>query len=96
MSERTEIKNRTRRVFKSLFTERDCLTFDRPIGEESQLQNLSDLSNDQLKTSFMRQVETLKKRVLGKMQTKTVHGKSITGRVLVNLARQYVQAFNSG
>ena len=35
MSERTEIKNRTRRVFKSLFIERDCLTFDRPIGEES-------------------------------------------------------------
>lgn len=40
MSERTEMKNRTRRVFKSLFTERDCLTFDRPIGEESMLQNL--------------------------------------------------------
>ena len=44
----------------------------------------------------MRQVETLRKRVLGKMKTKTVHGRSITGRVLVNLARQYVHAFNTG
>lgn len=35
MSERTEVKNRTRRLFKSLFTERDCLTFERPISEET-------------------------------------------------------------
>lgn len=67
MSERTETKNRTRRLFKSLFTERDCLTFDRPIGDETKLQNLSDIGNDQLKPSFLRQLETLKKRVMGKM-----------------------------
>jgi len=30
------------------------------------------------------------------MRAKTLHGKSITGRVLVNLARQYVEAFNKG
>ena len=30
------------------------------------------------------------------MQTKRVHGRPITGRVLVNLAKQYVQAFNVG
>ena len=30
------------------------------------------------------------------MKAKQLHGKSITGRVLVNLAQQYVAAFNSG
>lgn len=87
MSERTEAKNRTRRLFKSLFKERDCMTFDRPVCEETDLQNLSDISNDMLKPSFLRQLESLKKRVMGKMQSKTVHGKAITGRVLVNLAK---------
>ena len=46
MSERTEMKNRTRRLFKSLFTDRDCITFDRPICEESDLQNLSEIPDD--------------------------------------------------
>ena len=86
MSERTEIKNRTRRLFKSLFTERDCLTFNRPISEESKLQNLSELANDELTPNFVRQLESLRKRVLGKMRAKTMHGRPITGRVLLNLA----------
>lgn len=96
MSERTEAKNRTRRLFKSLFTDRDCITFDRPICEESDLQNLSEIPDEQLKKSFVRQLETLKKRVLRKMQVKTVHGRPITGRILVTLAKQYVNAFNVG
>ena len=54
VSERTEIKNRTRRLFKSLFTERDCLTFNRPISEENKLQNLSELANDELTPNFVR------------------------------------------
>ena len=37
MSERTEMKNRTRRLFKSLFQERDCLTFERPVSDERML-----------------------------------------------------------
>jgi len=37
MSERTEVKNRTRRLFKSLFSERDCMTFDRPVTDETEL-----------------------------------------------------------
>ena len=30
------------------------------------------------------------------MRVKQVYGSAITGRVLVNLAKQYVQAFNTG
>ena len=37
MSERTETKNRTRRLFKTLFTDRDCMVFERPISDETQL-----------------------------------------------------------
>ena len=96
MSEKTELKNRTRRLFKSLFADRDCITFDRPVGEESQLQNLAEIPDEDLKQSFVRQIKTLKKKVIGKMRAKTLHGKSITGRILVNLARQYVDAFNKG
>jgi len=54
MSEKTEMKNRTRRLFKSLFSDRDCLTFDRPVGEEEQLQNLAEIPNEDLKESFVR------------------------------------------
>ena len=37
MSERTESKNRTRRLFKTLFSDRDCMTFERPISDEEKL-----------------------------------------------------------
>ena len=54
------------------------------------------MRTEDLSPGFQRQLETLRKRVLYKMQTRTIHGRAITGRVLVNLARQYVQAFNTG
>lgn len=70
MSERTESKNRTRRLFKTLFTDRDCMTFERPISDEEQLQRLNELPNEKLSHNFVQQVESLKKRVLRKMQVK--------------------------
>ena len=96
MSERTEAKNRTRRLFKSLFTERDCITFDRPVNEEKDLHTLADIPTERLRQSFIRQVELLRKRTIGKIRPKTLNGTPITGRVLVNLAQQYVEAFNTG
>ena len=96
MSEKTEMKNRTRRLFKSLFTERDCLTFERPVNEEKELHKLSDIPSEQLKQNFIRQVEVLKKRVIGKMRAKKYNGMPISGRVLAHLASQYVEAINSG
>ena len=86
MSEKTEMKNRTRRLFKSLFTERDCLTFERPVNEEKELHKLSDIPTEQLKQNFIRQVEILKKRVIGKMRAKKYNGMPISGRVLAHLA----------
>jgi len=96
VSEKTEQKNRTRRLFKTLFTERDCLTFCRPIAEESKLQTLTEIPTEELSASFVKQLECLRKRVIGKMQAKRVHGMTINGPILVSLARQYVQAFNQG
>lgn len=86
MSEKTESKNRTRRLFKTLFSERDCMTFERPIGDEEQLQRLNELPDEELSANFVRQLESLKKRVLGKMQTKEVNGKTINGPILITMA----------
>ena len=70
MSERTEMKNRTRRLFKSLFSERDCMTLDRPVAQEDMLHNLAEVPDSELKPGFARQVETLRKKILGKMRAK--------------------------
>ena len=90
MSERTESKNRTRRLFKTLFQERDCMTFERPISDETLLQKLNEVPTDQLSANFVRQLESLRKKVIGKMQAKTVNGNTVTGRILVHMANQYV------
>jgi len=57
---------------------------------------LAEIPNSELKPTFVKQLDALKKKVLGKMNSKTLNGRAITGSVLVSLANQYVQSFNTG
>ena len=46
VSELVENKNKTRRLVKAFFQERDCVTMVRPVEEEEKLQNLAYYDQD--------------------------------------------------
>ena len=94
LTEKVASRNRTRALFKSLFKERDCMTFGRPVCDEKLLNKVSDLPDSELEPRFVRQVQTLRKKVFGQMKPKQLNGKPITGAALADLANQYVIALN--
>ena len=68
----------------------------RPLSDERQLQNLAKKPITDLREEFQDQVKMLRKKVLGKMKPKMLQGRQLSGSMLVNLAKQYVEAINAG
>lgn len=52
-SDNVESKNRIRRLLKSFFKERDCCTMIRPLTNEENLQNLTNMELDELRPEFI-------------------------------------------
>lgn len=55
-SEDIEEKNRIRRLLTSFFKDRDCFTLVRPLIDETKLQDLDQMSFDELRPEFGNQV----------------------------------------
>lgn len=85
-SDSVEQKNRIRRLLKTFFTERDCCTMIRPVNNEAELQNLSQKNMTELRSEFQEQVKVLRRKVLGRIKPKTLHGKLLTGAIIMSLA----------
>lgn len=89
-----EYKNRMKKLFKTFFKERDCLPMVRPLEEEKDLQNLSNLPDHKLRTEFLDQIKQLRNKIRKKIMPKVVSSQKINGSMLVNLAMNYVQSIN--
>lgn len=89
-------KNRIRKLIKCFFKERDCCTMIRPITGEQQLQDIEQMSIEQLRPEFQKQVYELRAKILHRMRFKVMNGKKITGPMLCKLAEVYVSAINDG
>lgn len=95
-----EAKNKVRNAINSLFPvhKRDCVTMPRPCESESQLQNLPDLSDNELRPEFLKALKLLKDIIFEKCIPLSVPGQEglvITGPLLANLCQTYVDAINS-
>lgn len=95
-SDSIEGKNRLRRQFKHFFPRRDCLTLVRPVEREADLQRLEELSPAEVRPEFARNLDKVRKAVLGRARGKTVQGVPVNGLKLLALARVYTQAVNAG
>ena len=89
-------KNRVRMMLSSFFPDRDCVPLVRPVSDEAGLRNLASCPWGDLREEFRAGVSTLRKKLYGKVRPKEMYGKLVTGPMLVNLARSYVDAINSG
>ena len=72
------------------------MTLVKPLEDDELLSKLSDIDNSELAPEFVKQTQLFKKRVFSKNKAKSLDEKLITGEVLVNLAEQYVESFNTG
>ena len=95
-SEAIDKKNRIRRLLKSFFKERDCCTMIRPLTKEDQLQNLADIPLENLRPEFVEQVHGLRRKVMNRVKVKSLNGKPLSGEMLFNLAKSYVDSINAG
>jgi hypothetical protein len=95
-SDSIEQKNRIRRLLKSFFTDRDCVTMIRPLTNEDKLQNLINLPMEELRPEFVEQITVLKKKVLNRVKAKKINGRTLNGTMLWNLMTSYVHSINKG
>lgn len=96
-SDETDVqKNRVRMMLSSFFPDRDCVPLVRPVTDEAGLRTLDSTPWGDLREEFRAGVSTLRKKLYGKVRPKEMYGKLVTGPMLVNLARSYVDAINSG
>ena len=90
-------QNATRDALRSLFAERTCVALPHPtIGTSlpaSALKKLPDLSK--LAPGFRAGVTSLQQMV-STLRPKTMHGRALTGPMLLSLAESYVEAINDG
>ena len=95
-SEIIEEKNRVRNLIKNYFVERDCYVMIRPVELETDLQNLQNLSDNEMRKEFIEQSKIFRNKVLKKTKPKTFNKKILTGSMLIELIQSILNAINGG
>lgn len=87
-------KNMIRKQIKKFFPVRDCLRFVRPVEDESLLQNLDSVDDKFLRREFKKQIRSARDQIFGKVKAKSVGGQNLSPRLVLELARSYLEAIN--
>jgi len=96
VSDSTESKNRMRRMFKHFFKDRDCITLIRPCEKESDLQKIDEVLNENLRGEFVNQAKLARQKILKKTKPKIIRERQLTGSMLIELSKAYIEAINKG
>ena len=89
-------KNNIRQMIKMYFKDRTCHTMVRPVTEEKLLQNLPNLTDDELRPEFLVQVKQLQDQVLNNMKVKKFQGQEINGEIYITMIKSFITAVNAG
>ncbi len=91
-------KNDARAHLRKYFKDRGCATLIRPVTEESQLQNLNELSDKMFRPEFLEAAVALRERILGATAARVlVHDDTqLSGSMLGTVVTRYVTAVNNG
>ena len=95
-SDVVEEKNRVRNLIKTYFPEKDCYVMVRPVEKESDLQNLQNLPDYQLRKEFVEQAKIFRNKVMKKTKPKTFRKKVLNGSMLVELVQSILDSINGG
>lgn len=89
-------KNKLREMINLYFPIRDCFTLVRPVESEEELQNLMNISDQVFRPEFNEQSHELKKNVFKKVSPKLLHGKVLSGKMIVDYISSLVNSINQG
>lgn len=81
---------------KNYFVDRDCYPIVRPVTDEKDLQNLDEIPDEKLRTEFIEQVITLRKRILNQCPPKLFHNREINGEQFITVIKSYLEMLNCG
>ncbi|XP_054855171.1 guanylate-binding protein 1-like isoform X2 [Eublepharis macularius] len=88
--------NIPRLCIRKFFPSRKCFTFDRPANKRK-LHQLEELKEEDLEPDFLEPVINFCEHIWNTSQPKTVPGgRIVSGAMLANLTKNYVEAINSG
>lgn len=96
MTEEIVQKNRIRTLLSTFFPARDCVTMVRPLNDENLLRDLINQPYNSLRPEFLEQMAVLKSKVFSSLKPKKMMSNLLNGTMLVSLAQNYIDAFNSG
>ena len=88
-------KNDIRKTLKLFFRERDCFTLVRPVHEEKKLKIIDQLPVEELRPEFLKQMNTLVKKIFESIRPKSVNGGYMNGPMFLNLIKMYINSLNS-
>ncbi|KAI9141250.1 guanylate-binding protein [Paraphysoderma sedebokerense] len=91
-----ESKNKIRECIRTFFDDRTCYTLKRPVEDEEQLQSLGSLKMSDFRPEYLAEVRNLIEYIYKKVTPKTLYGCCLNGSMFNQLARNYVEAINSG
>ncbi|KAJ7304022.1 hypothetical protein JRQ81_011541 [Phrynocephalus forsythii] len=95
-SEQTRKSNMPRICIRHFFPTRKCFTFDRPTNRRN-LPRLEEMEEDELERDFVEPMELFCQHVWESSRPKMVPGgRILTGTMLTNLMKTYVDAINEG
>ncbi|KAG7397812.1 hypothetical protein PHYBOEH_000193 [Phytophthora boehmeriae] len=93
---RQEERNRTRASIRVLFGKRECLTLVRPVTDERDLRRAAELADSELRSEFVEQMVSVRRRILSSVPAKELFGKVLDGPQMAQLVRCYTDTMNSG
>ena len=89
-------KNLIRKKIKNYFLERYCFPLVRPVENEKALQNLMNLSDNEIRPEFLSECNNLKEMLYQKVRPKNFGDKILSGTMLINLLESIINSINEG
>ena len=85
-----------KKVIKECFPNRRCVTMVRPCQEESDLQDLDNMSNKKLRPIFVSQMDDIRGMIRSNVKPKTFMDTPVSGNMLATMAKTFTKSINEG
>ena len=92
----SETKNKIRELICAFFQQRRCFPLVRPVINETDLSNLSNLKLENLRGEFVEGILGLKNSLLHSAKVKKINQCAVNGEVLSDMLASYIDTMNEG
>ena len=83
-------------MLRSFFRKRQCVPLVIPVEDEEKLQNIRNISPEELRPRFLLQLGALRQSLYAQLQPKNFRGTTATGASFADIIQKFVSAINNG